>query len=128
MLVPGNIVRSRSDTPFPLLVFGSTITHQTATVAIDRETPICGRNTLHKIVVLITALAISNAALAQVGETVKEGSKATAETAKQGGDEVKAGASSEPKKSYAKAKARAHKAKAHHHAKAAKKAAENIGH
>jgi hypothetical protein len=90
--------------------------------------PICWSNTLNKIVVLITAFAISNAAFAQVGETAKEGSKATAETAKQTGDEIKGAASSEPKKSYRKAKAKAHKAKAHHHAKAAKKAADNIGH
>ena len=38
----------------------------------------------------ILALAISSASLAQVGTTVKEGAKATAEKAKEVGDQTKA--------------------------------------
>ncbi len=77
--------------------------------------------------VLAAAAIVSNAAFAQVGTTVKEGAKATAETAKEAGDNVKAAVSSEPDKAIDKSKAKAHKAKAHAHAKAAKEAAKNIG-
>jgi hypothetical protein len=83
---------------------------------------------LNKVVLLLAALAISNAAIAQVEPTVKEGSKATAQKADQVGDEAKGAVSSEPRKSIAKSKAKVHKAKAHHHAKKAKRAAKTIGH
>jgi hypothetical protein len=61
-----------------------------------------------------------------VGTTAKEGAKATAEKAKEVGDEAKASVSSQPDKSVDKAKAKIHKAKAHHHARAAKDAGKDI--
>jgi hypothetical protein len=75
---------------------------------------------------MLAALAVCTLASAQVGTTVKEGAKATVETAKEAGDNTKAAFSSEPNKSIDKAKAKVHKAKAHHHAKAAKEAAKDI--
>jgi hypothetical protein len=79
-----------------------------------------------KRILLILALTVSSASLAQVGTTVKEGAKATAEKAKEVGDHTKAAFASEPDKSVDKVKADVHKAKAHHHAKAAKEAAKEI--
>jgi len=79
-----------------------------------------------KVAAVLAALVLSNAALAQVGTTVKEGAKATSEKAKEAGDETKAAVSSEPNKSVDKAKARAHKAKAHHHAHQSKEAAKDV--
>ena len=81
---------------------------------------------MNKILLTLAALALCNLSMAQVGTTVKEGAKATAEKAKQVGDETKAAVSSEPGKSADKAKAKVHKAKAHQHAKAAKAAAKDI--
>jgi hypothetical protein len=78
---------------------------------------------MNKLVTLIAALLISGSVFAQVGTAVKEGAKATGETAKQVGDDVKGAVSSEPDKSIDKTKAKAHKAKAHQHAHAAKEAA-----
>jgi hypothetical protein len=75
---------------------------------------------------VLAALVISNAAIGQVGTTVKEGAKATGEKAQQIGDQAKAAVESEPNKSIDKTKAQVHKAKAHHHAKAAKEAAKDI--
>ncbi len=80
-----------------------------------------------QLVVLAAAAMVSSLALAQVGTTVKEGAKATAETAKEAGDNVKGAVSSEPNKTIDKSKAKVHKAKAHAHAKAAKDAAKDIG-
>ncbi|HWG29553.1 MAG TPA: hypothetical protein VN676_03300 [Steroidobacteraceae bacterium] len=81
---------------------------------------------MNKLVMGMAAILVSGSAFAQVGTTVKEGAKATAETAKEAGDHVKAAVSSEPDKSIDKAKARVHKAKAHHHAHEAKEAAKEI--
>lgn len=81
---------------------------------------------MKKALLLILALSLSGASLAQVGTTVKEGAKATAEKAKEVGDQTKAAFASEPNKTVDKAKAQEHKAKAHHHAKAAKEAAKEI--
>ena len=81
---------------------------------------------MKKILLALATLALCNISMAQVGTTVKEGAKATAEKSKQVGDEAKAAVSSQPDKSVDKAKAKAHKAKAHHHAKAAKEAAKDI--
>jgi hypothetical protein len=81
---------------------------------------------MKKILLALATVALCNVSMAQVGTTVKEGAKATAEKAKQVGDETKAAVSSEPDKSVDKAKAKMHKAKAHHHAKAAKDAAKDI--
>ena len=81
---------------------------------------------MKKILLALATLALCNVSMAQVGTTVKEGAKATAEKSKQVGDEAKAAVSSQPDKSVDKAKAKAHKAKAHHHAKAAKEAAKDI--
>lgn len=81
---------------------------------------------MKKILLALAALALCNLSMAQVGTTAKEGAKATAEKAKQAGDETKAAVSSGPDKSADKAKAKVHKAKAHHHAKAAKDAAKDI--
>ena len=79
--------------------------------------------TVSKLVMCMAAILVSSSAFAQVGTTVKEGAKATAETAKEAGDETKAAVSSQPDKSIDKAKAKVHKAKAHHHAHEAKEAA-----
>src|SRR6185312_7109493 len=78
---------------------------------------------MNKLVMCMAAILVSSTAFAQVGTTVKEGAKATAETAKEAGDETKAAVSSEPDKTIDKAKAKVHKAKAHHHAHEAKEAA-----
>jgi len=79
-----------------------------------------------KRILLILALTVSSASLAQLGTTVYDGAKATAEKAKEVGDHTKAAFASEPDKSVDKVKADVHKAKAHHHAKAAKEAAKEI--
>jgi len=79
-----------------------------------------------RFLAILAGVALSSVAIAQVGTTIKEGSKATAEKADQIGDEAKAAVSSEPKKSVEKAKADVHKAKAHEHAKAAKDSAKEI--
>jgi hypothetical protein len=81
---------------------------------------------MRKTLLVVLALALSSASLAQVGTTVKEGAKATAEKGKEVGDQTKAAFSSEPNKSVDKVKAKVHKAKAHHHARAAKEAAKDI--
>lgn len=83
-------------------------------------------NTVGKLSLCAALLAVTGAVGAQVGSTVKEGAKATSETAMQVGDETKAAVESEPKKSIDKAKAKVHKVKARHHAKKAKEAAKNI--
>ena len=78
---------------------------------------------------LISALAavlVWNLADAQVGTTVKQGTKATGEKAAQYGDQAKAAVSSQPNKTVDKAKAQGHKAKAHNQAKTAKDAAKEI--
>jgi hypothetical protein len=79
------------------------------------------------MVLAVAAAIVSQAVMAQVGATVKEGSKATAEKAQQIGDEAKAAVSSEPNKSLNKAKANEHKAKAHYHAHKAESAAKDVG-
>jgi hypothetical protein len=79
-----------------------------------------------KAALLVATMTVWSASWAQLGTTVKEGAKATAEKAQQLGDEAKAAVSSQPDKSVDKAKAKVHKAKAHHHAKAAKEAAKDI--
>jgi hypothetical protein len=81
---------------------------------------------MRKILLAFATLALCNLCMAQVGTTAKEGAKATAEKAKEVGDEARAAVSSQPDKSVYKAKAKVHKAKAHHHAKAAKEAAKDI--
>jgi hypothetical protein len=81
---------------------------------------------MKKLVAVVAALIASSAVTAQVGTTVKEGSKATAEKAEQYGDQAKAAVSSEPNKTVDKAKAQTHKAKAHHHAKNAEAAAKQV--
>ena len=81
---------------------------------------------LAKVMLGAIAMAASGIVGAQVGSTIKEGAKATSETAMQVGDETKAAVESDPKRSIDKAKAQAHKAKAHYHAKKAKEAAKNI--
>jgi len=83
-------------------------------------------NTIGKLALWAAFLVMSGAVCAQVGSTVKEGAKATSETAMQVGDETKAAVESEPKRTLDKAKAKIHKAKAHYHAKKAKEAAKNI--
>jgi hypothetical protein len=81
---------------------------------------------MKKTVLLVATMAFWGVSWAQVGTTVKEGAKATAEKAQQVGDEAKASVSSQPDKTVDKAKAKVHKAKAHHHAKTAKDAAKDI--
>ena len=81
---------------------------------------------MKKVAWILAAVLVSNVSLAQVGTTVKEGSKATGEKAAQYGDQAKAAVSSQPNKATSKAKAQVHKAKAHDHAKSAKDAAKEI--
>jgi hypothetical protein len=65
------------------------------------------------LIALIASLAVFAAsAQTQTGTAVKEAAKATVETTKQGGQNVAAAVTPEPKKSMHKAKARMHKAKA----------------
>jgi hypothetical protein len=82
---------------------------------------------VNRIVLAVAAALVSQAVMAQVGSTIKEGSKATAEKAQEVGDEAKAAVSSQPDKSIDKAKAKEHKAKAHSHAHKAESAAKDIG-
>jgi len=74
----------------------------------------------------MAALVISTGAMAQVGTTVKEGAKATAEKSKEVGDNIKASGQSQPDKTVTKAKAKVHHAKANHHAGEAKDAGKDI--
>jgi len=82
---------------------------------------------MRKFLLMMTALAVCNVSLAQVGATAEEGAKASAEKAKELGDDTKAAVSSQPNRSINKAKAHAHKAKAHYHAHKAKHAAKQVG-
>jgi hypothetical protein len=106
------------------------ITSQSGLMHRSAAMIMCGharmRSFMNKVLLAFATLALWNVSMAQVGTTVKEGAKATAEKAKEVGDEAKAAVSSEPEKSVDKAKAKVHKAKAHHHAKAAKEAAKEI--
>ncbi|HTY93990.1 MAG TPA: hypothetical protein VMC02_08890 [Steroidobacteraceae bacterium] len=81
---------------------------------------------MKRLIVAIALGAVCGMASAQVGTTLKEGAKATAEKAQEIGDRVKAAVEPEPKKSADKAKAQVHKAKARHHAGVAKTAAKEI--
>lgn len=94
------------------------------TLAVDEIAKAGG--IMKKPALLIVTMALCSLSWAQVGTTVKQGAKATGEKAQQAGDAAKAAVSSQPDKSVDEAKAKSHKAKAHHHAKAAKKAAEDI--
>lgn len=82
---------------------------------------------LKKLTVGIAALLVSGAVFAQVGTAIKEGASATAETAKQGKENVEAAVTKEPKKTIHKAKAKVHKEKASEDASDAKAAVKNIG-
>ena len=82
--------------------------------------------TMKRYVLMMAALAVALGAQAQVGTTLKEGAKATAEKAQEVGDEAKAVVASEPARSIDKAQARAHRAKAREHAKKAAAAAKEI--
>jgi hypothetical protein len=66
------------------------------------------------------AITFSTMALSQAVPAVKEAGHATAETAKEGGDKVKAATEKQPNKAVDQAKAQGHKAKAHAHGHAAK--------
>jgi hypothetical protein len=81
---------------------------------------------MRRYVFLLAALLVGVGARAQVGTTLKEGAKATAEKAQEIGDQAKAAVSSEPAKSADKAKAKMHRAKASYHAKKAAEAAKEI--
>ena len=74
-------------------------------------------------VFVISTLAFSGLAQAQVGTTVKEGAKAVSEKVQQLGDEAKASVESQPRKTIDQAKAQVHKAKARHHRHKAAEAA-----
>ena len=75
---------------------------------------------MKKFLVLMVAVLCATLAQAQAVSSVKEAGKATAETVKEGAQNVAAAGSSEPDKTIHKAKAKVHKAKAHAHARAAK--------
>jgi hypothetical protein len=81
---------------------------------------------MRKVIMFVALAALSGAAAAQVGTTLKEGAKATSEKAQQLGDQTKAAFESGPKKQVDQVKAKVHKAKASHHAKAAADAAKEI--
>ncbi len=82
---------------------------------------------MKKIIAAVAALVVSGAVFAQAGTAIKEGAKATGDTAVQAKENVEAAVTKEPKKSIHKAKAKYHKAKASEEATAAKDAASNIG-
>ncbi|HEY6922167.1 MAG TPA: hypothetical protein VI653_01770 [Steroidobacteraceae bacterium] len=81
---------------------------------------------MNRMLVAMAISALCTVSFAQVGTTAKEGAAATADKAKQYGDQAKAAVSSQPDKSVDKAKEKVHKAKAHHHAKAAQDAGKEI--
>jgi acylphosphatase len=81
---------------------------------------------MKKLLATLIMSVVCTAAVAQVGTTMKEGSKATGEKAEQYGDQAKGAVSTQPSKTVDKAKAQVHKAKAHAHAKAAKDAAKDV--
>jgi hypothetical protein len=78
---------------------------------------------MNKLIAAAAALLVSSVCFAQAGTTIKEGAKATAETAKQGKENVQGALSGQPEKTIHKAKAKVHKAKAHKDATEAKDAA-----
>lgn len=82
---------------------------------------------MNKLIVAAAALLVSGVSFAQVTTTVKEGAKATSETAKEATQNTEAALTKEPKKTVHKAKAKVHKEMAHEDADAAKAAAKNIG-
>lgn len=82
---------------------------------------------MNKLIAAVAALLISGVAFAQVGTAVKEGAKATSETAKQGGQNVAGAVTGQPDKTIHKAKAKVHKAKAKAHGRAAKAAVKHVG-
>ena len=78
---------------------------------------------MKKLTILLTALAFSTGAFAQVTTAVKEGTKATVEKTEQLGDKAMAAVTTGTTKEDANAKAELHKAKAHHHVQKMKEAA-----
>jgi hypothetical protein len=78
---------------------------------------------MKKLTILLTALAFSTGAFAQVTTAVKEGAKATVEKTEQLGDKAKAAVTTGATKEDATAKAEVHKARAHHHVQRMKAAA-----
>jgi Ni/Co efflux regulator RcnB len=95
---------------------------------IDEEFMNMGGTMMKRLLMTVIATTFAAAAFAQVEPAVKETGKAVAESAKQGGDNVKAAVSTEPNKSVNKAKAKVHKAKARVHRHKAKKAADAAMH
>ena len=81
---------------------------------------------MNKIIAAAAALVVSTACFAQAGTAIKQGAKATGDTAIQAKENVEAAATGEPKKTVHKAKAKYHKAKAKSEATEAKEAAKNI--
>lgn len=81
---------------------------------------------MNKIIAAVAALVVSGACFAQAGTAIKEGAKATGDTAVQAKENVEAAVTKEPKKSIHKAKAKYHKAKAHEEATDAKDAAKAV--
>jgi hypothetical protein len=80
---------------------------------------------MKKSLAMILAMALSTAAVAQVGTAGKDTGKAISETAQEAGDNAKAAVESQPRKAMDKAKAKVHKAKAHHDTRDAKDAAKD---
>ena len=81
---------------------------------------------IKKIMLALAGTALISVGHAQVGTAVKETAKATAEGAKEAGDQMKSTVASTPDKQIDKAKAHVHKARARahrHHAKVAAEAA-----
>jgi hypothetical protein len=86
------------------------------------------RNTaMNKLIITLSALALSAGAYAQVGTAVKETAKATVEKTEQVGDQAKAAVTTGATRDAAHARAAEHKKRAHHHAQKAKEAASSKG-
>ena len=81
---------------------------------------------MNKLIAAVAALLVSSVCFAQAGTMVKEGGKATAETAKQGKENVQAAVSGEPEKTVHKVKGKVHKHKAAAAASESKAAAKEM--
>jgi hypothetical protein len=83
---------------------------------------------MKKLLIAVAGTAFLSMAHAQAVDAVKETGRATAEGAKEAGDQAKAASHSNPEKAVDKAKAHVHKAKSKYHRHKAKKAADAAVH
>jgi hypothetical protein len=87
-----------------------------------------GATMVKKLLIAIAGTVLFSVASAQSGDAVNESAKATAEGAKEAGDQAKAAVHSGPEKAMDKAKAKGHKASARYHRHRAKAAADAAVH